>query len=88
MLSESTKDYDKGEKFELYRSIPSFREYVLVHQGQVKVQSWFKEEENLWRITNTMRLDENIRLHSLHNEVSLEDIYYQIEEHDLKARNL
>ena len=32
VLSKSTADYDRGDKFYLYRQIPSFREYVLIEQ--------------------------------------------------------
>ena len=32
VLSDSTKSYDIGDKFEAYRSIPSFQEYLLVDQ--------------------------------------------------------
>ncbi|RMD86186.1 MAG: Uma2 family endonuclease, partial [Calditrichaeota bacterium] len=35
VLSESTKNYDRGEKFEFYRSLPSFQEYILVDQYKV-----------------------------------------------------
>ena len=30
VLSDSTKDYDRGEKFRFYRSLSSFQEYLLV----------------------------------------------------------
>jgi Uma2 family endonuclease len=35
VLSESTQDYDRGEKFEHYRSIASFHEYVLIRSRQI-----------------------------------------------------
>jgi Uma2 family endonuclease len=38
VLSESTEDYDRGEKFENYKSIPSLEGYVLVHQNQRRVE--------------------------------------------------
>jgi len=57
VLSESTKQYDKSDKFEAYRSIPSFKEYILVWQTIPKVQSWYKQEENLWRISSAFGLD-------------------------------
>lgn len=30
VLSDSTEAYDRGKKFELYRSLPSLAQYVLV----------------------------------------------------------
>jgi Uma2 family endonuclease len=32
VLSDSTRDYDRGEKFEIYRHLPSLQEYLLVEQ--------------------------------------------------------
>jgi Uma2 family endonuclease len=48
VLSKSSKNYDKGEKFEYYPSIPSFQEYMIIYQTTPKIQTWYKEEENLW----------------------------------------
>ncbi|MEO0474226.1 MAG: Uma2 family endonuclease, partial [Bacteroidota bacterium] len=32
VLSDSTEKYDQGEKFRIYRNLPSFKEYVLIDQ--------------------------------------------------------
>lgn len=85
VLSKSTKDYDKGAKFEYYRSIPSFKEYMIVYQSIAKVQTWYKEAENCLprflggRIGNAVGLDASITLHSIGCEVALKDIYKRIE---------
>lgn len=78
VLSKSTKDYDKSEKFEGYRSLPSFKEYLLVWQTIPKVQSWYKEAEDLWRISSAFGLDKTIHLYSIDCTISLEDIYQRI----------
>ena len=67
------------EKFMEYRSLPSFKEYVLITQGEDKVESWYKQEENVWRISNAKGLDGSIYLYSLEIEVTLVDIYYLID---------
>jgi len=79
VLSNSTKDYDKGSKFTQYRSLPSFREYVLIDQYEAKVESWYKVEENIWRISNARGLDASIKLFSLDIEIKLSDIFYLID---------
>jgi len=78
VLSESTKEYDKGDKFEGYRSLPSFKEYVLIWQTIPKVQTWFKEDEDLWRISSAFGLDKVIHLHSIDCKISLKDIYRRV----------
>ena len=80
VLSNSTKDYDKGSKFTQYRSLPSFKEYLLIDQYEAKVESWYKVEENIWRISNARGLDAVIQLFSLDVEIKLSDIYYLIED--------
>lgn len=78
VLSKSSKNYDKGEKFEFYRSLPSFKEYMIIYQTMPKVQTWFKEAEDLWRIGNAEGLDAVIQLHSIGLEIALKDIYKRI----------
>ncbi len=45
ILSPSTKDYDRGTKFELYSSIPSLTDYILVHQDQVLIEHRVKQPD-------------------------------------------
>lgn len=80
VLSKSTKEFDSNEKFEGYRSIPSFKEYVLVWQTIPKVQSWYKEENNLWRISRAFGLDKTIKLYSIDCEIALKDIYKRVKD--------
>lgn len=78
VLSETTKSYDLGSKFESYRSLPSFREYVLIWQTVPKIQSWYKEKEDLWRISNVFGLDKEITLFSLGATLELSTVYKRI----------
>ncbi|MGH8057365.1 MAG: Uma2 family endonuclease, partial [Candidatus Entotheonellia bacterium] len=48
VLSESTKDYDRGGKFAQYRKIPSFAEYVLVAQDECHVEHFVKQAHGGW----------------------------------------
>jgi Uma2 family endonuclease len=45
VLSKSTSNYDRGDKFTAYRTIPSFQEYLLVNQYHYHVQKYTKIEE-------------------------------------------
>src|SRR5215471_8183134 len=44
VLSDSTEEYDRGEKFENYKSIPSLAEYVLVHQNERRVEVFSRSD--------------------------------------------
>ncbi|HRH60735.1 MAG TPA: Uma2 family endonuclease, partial [Chitinophagaceae bacterium] len=35
ILSKSTRNYDRGDKFKLYRDIPSLREYILIDSTSI-----------------------------------------------------
>jgi Uma2 family endonuclease len=78
VLSSATASYDRGTKFMKYRSLPSFREYLLVAQDEPKVESWTKKEENLWQISNATGLDSKVHLFSLGIDLLLEDIHNQV----------
>ncbi len=75
VASKSTKNYDRGEKFMHYRTLPSFKEYVLIEQNETKVEVWFRERENSWLITTETDLAQNIVLQSLKVAISMADIY-------------
>ena len=40
VLSDSTRDYDLGLKFAMYKTIPSLREFVAVEQSAIYVHHW------------------------------------------------
>jgi Uma2 family endonuclease len=43
VLSSSTEDYDRGEKFERYKTIASLRDYVLVSQDKKRIEVFSRE---------------------------------------------
>ena len=42
VLSKSTKDYNRTDKFKYYRSIPEFKEYILIDQYSFILSSLIK----------------------------------------------
>ncbi|MFT3700742.1 MAG: Uma2 family endonuclease [Agriterribacter sp.] len=55
ILSPSTKNYDRGEKFKLYRDIPTLKEYILVDSENVNVEIFRLNESSHWDWKNTNR---------------------------------
>ena len=78
VLSKSTKKYDRNGKFDEYKTLDSFREYVLIDQKKCHVQTRFREELNLWRETDYDNIKGSVFLRSLNCSISLEDIYDNI----------
>lgn len=48
VLSSSTKNYDRGEKFKLYRDIPTLKEYILVDSESIHIEVFRINENNHW----------------------------------------
>lgn len=77
MLSPSTQDYDRGQKFEFYRSLASLQDYILIHQDRVHVEYFHREAENRWVLvelkdasaTNLRVLDLSLLLSQLYERV-------------------
>ena len=78
VLSDSTQNYDRSGKFSKYKTLPSFREYVLVKQNRSYIETWYREEPGLWRETIVTDLEKNIELRALGCSISLADVYENI----------
>lgn len=79
VLSESTANYDRGEKFRKYRTLPSFREYVLIDQYQPVVDVLFRSDENYWKIISYIGLEKEVYINTLDCSIKMSDIYRDVE---------
>jgi Uma2 family endonuclease len=75
ILSESTKKYDMGEKFHLYKQIQSLQYYVLISTTDYQVNVFSKKSENLWEILTINNLDEILKFELLEIELPVRRIY-------------
>ena len=64
VLSKSTQNYDQGDKFFYYRSIPQFEEYILVSQDQYYVMQFNKTQEGKWLLSEYMGVNSTLSLNS------------------------
>jgi len=78
VLSPGTESFDRGLKFEYYRMIPSLKEYVLVSQNKPKVETYFRQKENVWTYTVVEGLDKTVKFQSLEYEIALKEIYLSV----------
>lgn len=78
VLSKSTKGYDKEGKFEIYRTIESFQEYLLIDQTRIRVEQYFKTGKKQWVLREYDREDKNIVFNSVTFEISLQDLYRKV----------
>ncbi len=79
VLSKSTKAYDRDEKFAAYRTIPAFREYLLIDQYSFHVEQYTKTPENRWLFSEHNGLEASFHLESIDCTVTLAELYNDIE---------
>lgn len=75
LLSESTRNYDKGEKFTLYRDIDSLKEYILVDTEKIYVEKHIRNADNSWQLTEYKTLDSSFIITTFSLSFLLKDIY-------------
>jgi len=78
VLSNSTAAYDRGDKFALYRRIPSLREYLLVSQDRVRVELYRRGENGRWTLTDYTGLEDQVPLESLDCTLALAEVYDKV----------
>ena len=79
VLSDSTKNYDRIEKFEFYRTLASFEEYILIDQYRVHVEHFYLESKGKWIYTDNNNLNDVLRFNKIEFPVSLKDVYNRVE---------
>ncbi len=73
VLSEGTERYDGGEKFEHYKRILSFQEYVLVSQNESRIEVWRRQGDS-W-IHQEGRAGGRVSLQSIDCQLDVDEVY-------------
>ena len=75
ILSESTKDYDRGGKFKLYRDIPTLKEYILVDSESISAENFKLNSLNHWELEEFKLKEDSLTIYSLGVIIPLREIY-------------
>lgn len=78
VLSDSTEGYDRGKKFQHYRSIESLREYVLVSQNEARVEKYLRQGDGFWVLSEAVGLESAIELESIECRLDLKEIFEKV----------
>ena len=78
ILSESTKDYDRGSKFKAYRKINALKDYILIDQYSFYVEYFHKNEDGKWVLDEYNNLKDICKIESIDIELSLDTIYDRV----------
>jgi len=79
VLSPSTEAYDRGRKFEHYRSLPSLKEYLLVASDRKHLDLHTRQPDNHWLSTYAAQPEETVELISVGCRLVLRDVYDGVE---------
>src|SRR5450759_3578042 len=79
VLSPSTEAYDRGRKFEHYRSVESVGEYLLVSSERVSAELYTRQPDGRWLLTFGGSLEDSLDLQSVGAHLALADLYEKVD---------
>ncbi len=77
MLSATTAAFDRGQKFAIYRQLPSLREYVLIEQDRMSVECFRRNERDRW-VLQAYGPGDQVELSSLEFGTTIEALYEDV----------
>ncbi|MEZ6061869.1 MAG: Uma2 family endonuclease [Planctomycetaceae bacterium] len=84
VLSPTTEAHDRGDKFERYRSIDSFQEYLLVSQDRPRIERFVRQDDGNWLQKIHADPQGEIVLESVDCRLAMADVYAQVDFSDGK----
>jgi Uma2 family endonuclease len=78
VLSPATERYDRGKKFQHYRTLPSLQEYVLIAQDSYQIEHFTRQPNDEWLLSDAANLDAAIQLPSIQCQLALADVYEKV----------
>lgn len=78
ILSDSTESYDRGQKFEWYRTVPSITDVLLISQKKPLVEQYTRQPDGSW-VLHERRSGDPVMLASLGCELAVDEIYLKVD---------
>jgi Uma2 family endonuclease len=78
VLSDSTEAYDRGKKFEHYRTIPTLRHYVLISQDRHSIDCFSLRDDGSWSLANCQGLEGMVTLDAINGELAASEVYDKV----------
>jgi Uma2 family endonuclease len=80
ILSDSTASYDRGKKFEHYRELTSFVEYLLVDQHTPRIEQYVRQTSAQWLYTDIRGIEnQTVTIQAIECSLSMYDIYHKVD---------
>ena len=79
ILSKSTQSYDRGDKFMLYRSIPTLKEYILINSMSIQIEHYTRQQNEDWVLKECSSLSDAFYIQSITYNFPLAELYAGVE---------
>lgn len=79
VLSPSTEAYDRGRKFEHYRSVASLNTYLMLASDHVQADLYVKEPDGRWLLTSAGNAEDVLKIETIARRLPLADLYEKVE---------
>lgn len=79
VLSPTTQDYDRGEKFRQYRTFHSLQEYLCVAQDAARIEHYARQSDGSWRLTEINSREATLQLPSIGCTLAMTEVYRGVE---------
>lgn len=83
ILSPSTKSYDRGDKFKLYRAIPSLKEYIMIDSRRMSIEAFSINASGLWELREYHKENKDLVIKAAGISIPLRRIYKDIDASEL-----
>jgi len=78
VLSRSTESYDRGAKFEHYRSLESLAEYLPIAQDRLHVERYCRQSDGQWLFADASGPDATMTLAVIDCRLALAEVYDKV----------
>lgn len=79
VLSGSTKEYDRGNKFLSYQRILSLQEYILIDSFKKYAAIYTRQSTDLWKIETFEGNNSELPIKTIDYKLSFDDLYAEVE---------
>lgn len=79
ILSPSTEGYDRGKKFQNYRTVATLQEYLLVSQDEYHIEHYINQNDGHWLLTAYHGVQATLLLKAIDCTLALADVYDKVD---------
>jgi Uma2 family endonuclease len=77
VLSDSTEDLDRGEKWGRYQKLPSLQRYILVSQETKRLEVYTRQQDHTW-LYEVLEDEDRLKLPCINASITLSEIYERV----------